>query len=508
MDTKTQFLTQGLFSGCTSLVIIEIPSYVASISTRAFEYCSKLKTVTIGSNVTTIYDGAFKFCVSLESFDFSHITSIRDAAFIGCSSLVTISLPKITTTGFNYQQQFEFCTKLTSVTYYNGVITTIPSRVFAHCYMLSEISFNENITTIKESAFYYCKALTSIVLPNVTTIEGYAFRSCRSLKEVTFTILEKDTNKMLTIGTYSFQYCPIESLSFKDCNVTLNTGSFAHCQSLLSLEVSTRVYVNLNNLAFINCSKFATITLNSDNDLLGSSYGMKVANNVLYKIEDNDTTLILYPPCKDGAEFVPDDGCNIIDSYSFSYVYNLKKFTFKNQTIKTRAFSPLYFIQEVIITNVTAITDYCFYACPSLKRVSLSSELRSIGGYAFGNCDSLTTVTIPPTILILGTNIFAYCCQLEKITFLPLNSKGYLNSKLEIPNSFCYNCYSLKSVEFPVFTVSIGGSAFRNCIAIQSITFYYGWIGIGKFKIFIPATHPEHITFYYGWIGIGKIRRP
>ena len=41
------------------------------------------------------------------------------------------------------------------------------------------IKFDGNVTTIGESAFYRCKALTSIIIPNsVTTIGESAFTGC------------------------------------------------------------------------------------------------------------------------------------------------------------------------------------------------------------------------------------------------------------------------------------------------------------------------------------------
>jgi hypothetical protein len=61
----TTFLSDGLFSYCTSLTSIVIPDSVKTIGNGVFHTCSGLTEVTIGSGVTTMGYDVFKNCSGL-----------------------------------------------------------------------------------------------------------------------------------------------------------------------------------------------------------------------------------------------------------------------------------------------------------------------------------------------------------------------------------------------------------------------------------------------------------
>ena len=61
--------------------------------------------------------------------------------------------------------------------------------------------FEDNaLTTVGESAFGFCKSLTSIDLPNVITVGNYAFSSCNSLTSI-------DLPNVTTVGYNAFDSC-------------------------------------------------------------------------------------------------------------------------------------------------------------------------------------------------------------------------------------------------------------------------------------------------------------
>ena len=56
-------------------------------------------------------------------------------------------------------------------------------------------------------------------------------------------------------------------------------------------------------------------------------------------------------------------------------------------------------VRKVIIgKGVTAIGDYTFYNCASLKEIILPSTMRSIGGKAFAGCSSLGGIYLPASV--------------------------------------------------------------------------------------------------------------
>ena len=68
---------------------------------------------------------------------------------------------------------------------FDGPITTIGNYAFYNCRSLTSVNIPDSVTSIGNHAFGYCRSLTSITIPDsVTKIEDYAFRYCASLTSV------------------------------------------------------------------------------------------------------------------------------------------------------------------------------------------------------------------------------------------------------------------------------------------------------------------------------------
>ena len=79
---------------------------------------------------------------------------------------------------------FWFCSGLTSIDIPEGV-TSIGYRAFTGCYGLTLITIPEGVKSIGSFAFYACKSLTSVTIPeSVTSIGGWAFFDCSGLTSV------------------------------------------------------------------------------------------------------------------------------------------------------------------------------------------------------------------------------------------------------------------------------------------------------------------------------------
>ena len=238
------------FSGRSSLTNVIIPSSVTSIQAAAFSGCSSLTNIIIPNSVTTIGANILNNCASLKSIKVEEgntvydsrnncnaiietstntliagcatttipngVTSIREQAFYGHSSLTSITIPNsVTTIG---RHAFSKCSSLTNVIIPSSV-TKIENLAFLDCDSLKSINVEEgnavydsrnncnaiietstntliagcattiipnDVTSIKDYAFYSCGSLTSITIPNsVTKIGDCAFEYCASLTEVT-----------------------------------------------------------------------------------------------------------------------------------------------------------------------------------------------------------------------------------------------------------------------------------------------------------------------------------
>ena len=64
---------------------------------------------------------------------------------------------------------------------------------------VKKVVIEDGVTSIGNSAFFYCTSLTSITIPNsVTSIEPYAFYNCNSLTSITI------PNSVTSIGNFAF----------------------------------------------------------------------------------------------------------------------------------------------------------------------------------------------------------------------------------------------------------------------------------------------------------------
>ena len=124
---------------------------------------------------------------------------------------------------------------------------------------------------------------------------------------------------------------------------------------------------------------------------------------------------------------------------------------------------------ELVISGTGDMTDYSLYIyapwhsnSSSIKTVTISSGVTSIGDYAFSECSSLTSVTIPDNVTSIGDRAFEDCSSLTSVT-IP-------DSVTSIGNYAFYHCDNLTSVTIPNSVTSIGDSAFEGTAYYNDIS--------------------------------------
>lgn len=146
-DSVTSFVTES-FEGNKNITKIDLPDAVNSIPNHAFVNCSALKVFHIPANVEWIGLSAFNGCDTMESF----IVDERNQHFSSVDGIL-----------YNYDKT---------------ILIKCPETK-------SEVTIEKSVTKIESWAFFRCKKLTEIILPeNVTTIGMSAFVQCDTLKIV------------------------------------------------------------------------------------------------------------------------------------------------------------------------------------------------------------------------------------------------------------------------------------------------------------------------------------
>ncbi|MDE7438983.1 MAG: leucine-rich repeat domain-containing protein [Clostridia bacterium] len=255
------------FYRCEDLTHVNFGNGVTSIGTQAFYMCLSLKDIAIPDGVTSIADETFSTCRNLASVSLGGVTSIGKMAFYECRSLTSITIPEKVTVigdraflndiltfyceaeskpdgwhtdwnyglhptvwncknnqtdengyaytvvnGLNYaikdgkatlaSQPYNLSGNITvpdTVTYNGNTyeVSAINHEAFFYCKNLTGITIPDSITFLSEYAFSRCSALTSISLPNTLTRISYsAFMECSALADITFDGTKDEWNKI------------------------------------------------------------------------------------------------------------------------------------------------------------------------------------------------------------------------------------------------------------------------------------------------------------------------
>lgn len=479
--TNTFSIGSAAFQNCTALVSIKIPSNVRSLTTaedsgydiwyrdyaavgnHCFAGCTNLREVTFDETNAAnfaggfnIGDGAFRQTgietVKIpghasdtvrieESYGWVNITvraAVGYEAFYGCSSLTSVTFADSideNATVTIYNSAFQDCVALESVTLPKNLALGFPST--------SEWSTDPTNMGIGDRAFYNCKALKSLKIPEgLLGISDYAFAESG--------ITAVDLPSSVTyIGGYAFQNCAsLGAVTLKEGVTEIKYNAF-YGSSLTSINIPTTV-TDIGYDVFKNCTSLQSITFDEiDGQMAQLEYGL----------ESN-----LFEGCTSLSSVTLPNTLTSISSAVFKGCTALESIVIPESVteIASNAFYGTGLTAIEIPASVTSIQANAFENCSKLASVTFKEGLQRIGSAAFKGT-VISTVNLPSTIATISTNAFENCAELVSVNFAE-NTVGL--SAIEA-NTF-KDCVKLTTINLPATVTRIGDAAFGGCSSLAA----------------------------------------
>jgi hypothetical protein len=473
------------FYNCSSLTSIDLPAGVTSIGYQAFYRCSSLTSIILPDGLTSIGNEAFRSCSSLTSIILPDgLTSIGNYTFSGCSSLTSINLPDgLTSIG---RGAFHGCSSLTSIALPDG-LTSIGNYAFDYCSSLTSIALPDGLTSIGDKAFYNCSSLTSIDLPDgVTSIGNNAFEDCSSL------------DRIYLQGERPFTYNP-------------NSRLFENERAIIVPESAIDTYCTAegwsDNAKYITSAERMSQSI----EVTASNTGSSVRN----AIGDDKVADVVDLKIK-----------GTINSYDI-IVLNQKMPILHNLDLSDAQIVACdYPYYDNNRTADNRLSDYLFYAHPSLRHIILPKEINGeIGAGVFESCKYIKSIVIPNGVTTIGERSFRYSGLQEIIlpeSLLVIGNDAFWESnlnkvvlppKLETIGSGAFKYTPLTEIRLPSSLKEIGSGAFNNYSNLKKVYTYTILplnIADGTFsnaanaELYLPETSSENYYFAAGWNGFLK----
>jgi hypothetical protein len=162
-------------------------------------------------------------------------------------------------------------------------VTAIGNRAFWYCKDLKSIKLPETITTIGAVAFAECEGLEQLNIPNsIINIGANAFQNCRNLviNEIPQTVEKVDD------GAFA-GCCGFTTLYFTQ-NVSIGNSAFEGCKDLESVTISKG---KIGQWAFASCPNLKQINILSEVNSIGCYVLQNCSDEISVYVEESSNPL-------------------------------------------------------------------------------------------------------------------------------------------------------------------------------------------------------------------------
>ena len=535
-------IDSSAFNSCTKLVSVTIPDGVTSIGDYAFYNCTALSSVTIPGSVTSIGDYAFSDCKSLKDVYYTgslaqwnktkigiingpllnatfHLNSAVLAASGSCGDDLVWALTDdgvLTISGTGEMTDFP---NFPDVPWYDDrekIVTAV---------------IEPGVTNICRFAFFGCKNLTSVTIPEgVTSIGSYAFNACNltsmeipasvtaigtlddsalggagrnltgyfvdeqntAYTSVDGILFSKDGTALIAypqgkkdpsysipesvtcIASDAFGASRLTSVTIPESVTSIRLGAFFGCDGLTSITIPKSV-VSIGDLALADCANLSNIYADEENTVYTSVDG------ILFNKEK--TTLVVYPSGRKTTSYKIPEGVTGIGDYAFDGC-GLTSVTIPGSvtSIGSSAFSGCASLKDVYYAGTQAQWDEVQIGDYNGSLFKATLHFKFANSVAFGSCgDNLTwDIAADRTLTISGTGAmldYEYTTDDNGIRHTTAPWYAYSPTKLVIEDGVTYignyaflGCGLTGSVTIPESVTRLGWESFGLCSGLTDVT--------------------------------------
>ena len=178
--------------------------------------------------------------------------------------------------------------------------------------------------------------------------------------------------------------------------------------------------------------------------------------------KSTNTLLKLVQPSPEGYEV--DDATYNIGSFAFYRNEQLKRVKLSSElrTIGIKAFYGCKNLSTVFFqeSNIAVIEDCAFMNCKSLTTINFIGNVKFIGRNAFAGMDKLQSITLPNGLV-----------DIQEFTFYECESLSYISIPISVRfiSSYAFQHTALTELEIPDSVVTLGDAVFSRCFNLEKI---------------------------------------
>ena len=326
---------------------------------------------------------------------------------------------------------------------------------------------SNDVETLGEYAFAYCKKLKEIVLPNsITKLGKYAFVNCENL----ITALLPNNVEILPVGI--FAGCTnLANVTIPNGVKTINNSAFAECTSLDNVELPASIE-KIGNQVFDQCRSIKNITI----------------PNKITRIRS-----ATFAGCSSLKNITIPESITIIDSNAFGGCEELTEIDIPN--------------------NVTEIGNSAFHGCTKLTEVVFPDSVTMYGSGIVDGCTSLTKLTLRGQVQS-GMSLYRLLgsggSTSNNLKTIVLGSDNTEKGMKTIYNGFSAGVTWINEFILKNSITNIQAGGFANCSGVTSMTIpesvttiepyaFYDWTSSQTIKVSGYSSASAASGYANGW---------